>query len=96
MNSSSPKSRLLAIENEVLPSLFGGVLSKDDRWLDHLMNNLIPELEKKALALAEECRKSGETDNSCDEEKIKELFRETKDKLRKEHITRERRARFPR
>ncbi|HIH43969.1 MAG TPA: hypothetical protein HA257_02445 [Candidatus Methanoperedenaceae archaeon] len=96
MNGSSPEDRLLTIENEVFPSLFGGLLSKDDRWLDHLLNNLLPDLEKKALALAEECRESGESDDSCSEEKIKELFRDTRDKLGKEHLTRERRARFPR
>ena len=97
MGTVSAKKRLEIIERDVLPSMFVGVLSKDDKWIEHTLNDTLPMLEQRAIRLAEECRKSGECaedDPLCDESRIRAMFRETRSKLEKEHITRESQTRF--
>ncbi|MCX9015265.1 MAG: hypothetical protein OIN89_10860 [Candidatus Methanoperedens sp.] len=97
MEMVSAKKRLEAIEKQILPSLFVGILSKDHRWLEKTYTKTLPELEAKALRLAGQCRESGECaqdDPLCDETRIRELFKETRLKLEKEHVTRDARSRF--
>lgn len=97
MEKVSARKRLETIENHILPSLFIGVLPKDHRWLEKTYDKTLPELEAKALRLAGQCRESGEcaqNDPVCDETRIKELFRQTRLKLEKEHVTRDARSRF--
>jgi hypothetical protein len=97
MGTVSVKKRLESIERDVIPSMFVGVLSKDDLWMEHTLNDTLPMLEERAIRLAEECRKSGECaedDRLCDESRIRALFKETRSKLEKEHITRESHTRF--
>ncbi|VVB87875.1 Uncharacterised protein [uncultured archaeon] len=93
----SAKKRLESIERDVLPSMFVGVINKDDAWFEHTLNESLPALETRALRLAEEARKSGECGEKealCDEERIRSLFRETRSKLENEHLIREARTRF--
>ncbi len=97
METVSTRKRLESIERDVIPSMFVGVLSKDDSWLEHTLNNTLPNLEKRALRLARECKESGECaedDALCDEAHIKVLFAKTRSKLEKEHVVREARTRF--
>ncbi len=97
MGTVSARKRLESIEKDVLPSMFVGVLSKDDAWLTHTLNDTLPNLEERALRLAQECRESGECAEDemlCDEARIRDLFAETKSKLEKEHLAREARTRF--
>lgn len=97
MGTVSARKRLEIIERQVLPSMFVGVLSKDDKWLEHTLEDTLPMLEARALRLAQECRDNRECaddDPLCDEARIKELFAETRSKLEKEHLTRESRTRF--
>jgi hypothetical protein len=97
MKTVSARKRLEIIERQVLPSMFVGVLSKDDKWLEHTLKDTLPMLEARALHLAQECRESGECsddDPLCDEARIKDLFAETMSKLEKEHLARESRTRF--
>ena len=97
MNTVGPRKRLESIEREVLPSMFVGVLAKEDAWLKHTLEKTLPALESRALRLAEECKRNGECsegDALCDEARIKNVFEETRKKLEKEHITRESRTRF--
>lgn len=97
MVTVSARKRLESIENDVIPSMFVGVLSKDDKWIRNTLEFTLPRLEERALRLASECRKNGECtslDTICDESRIKALFRETKEKLEKEHIIRESKTRF--
>ncbi len=97
MVTVSARKRLESIEQDIIPSMFVGVLSKDDAWLDHTLKETLPMLEARALHLAEECRKSGEcrqNDTICDKEKISAMFKEAHDKLEKEHLTRASRTRF--
>ncbi len=97
MEKVSAKKRLESIEKDVIPSMFVGVLSKDDKWLEHTLNETLPQLEKRALKLAKECRESNEcakNDPLVDEKRIKALFEETRVKLGKEHTTREAHTRF--
>ncbi|VVB92143.1 Uncharacterised protein [uncultured archaeon] len=97
MITASARKRLEAIERDVIPSMFVGVLSKDDKWLKNTLENTLPSLEARALRLAQECRKNGECgedDKLCDETRIKTVFKETRSKLEKEHLTRESRTRF--
>lgn len=91
------KKRLKNIEEHVLPSFFIGVLSQDDAWMKKTIEKLLPELEAKALRLAEQCKIEGDCepdDTLCDENRIKTLFRETHEKLKKEHIERKLKKRF--
>ncbi|MCZ7372554.1 MAG: hypothetical protein O8C60_02665 [Candidatus Methanoperedens sp.] len=91
------KKRLKNIEDHVLPSFFIGVLSQDDAWMKKTTERMLPELEAKALQLAEQCKKEGKCapdDTLCDEKRIKTLFRETREKLKKEHIERKSKKRF--
>ncbi|MCX9084043.1 MAG: hypothetical protein OIN87_04490 [Candidatus Methanoperedens sp.] len=91
------KKRLKNIEEHVLPSFFIGVLSQDNAWMKKTIERLLPELEAKALLLAEQCRKEGDCvpdDPLCDENRIKTLFRETLEKLKKEHLERVSKKRF--
>ena len=97
MGTVSAKKRLEIIERDVLPSMFVGVLSKDDKWIEHTLNDTLPMLEQRTLRLAQECRKSGECaedDPLVDETRIRAMFKETSSKLEKEHITRESHTRY--
>jgi len=58
MVSVSARKRLEIIERDVIPSMFVGVLSKDDEWLKHTLEETLPELEVRSLHLARECRKA--------------------------------------
>ncbi len=97
MVTVSARKRLESIENDVIPSMFVGVLSKDDIWLKNILENTLPRLEERALRLASECRRNGECasgDATCDESRIRSFFRETKEQLEKEHLVRESKTRF--
>lgn len=97
MGTVSARKRLEAIERDVLSSMFVGVLSKDDAWLEHTLNDTLPALEERALRLAGECRDNGECagdDPLCDETRIREMFAKTREKLEKEHLVRESQTRF--
>ncbi|VVB85332.1 Uncharacterised protein [uncultured archaeon] len=97
MVTVSARKRLESIERDVIPSMFVGVLSKDDAWLEHTLEETLPMLEARALHLASECKKGGEckgNDTLCDESRISALFKETRKKLEKEHLVRESHARF--
>jgi hypothetical protein len=97
MGTVSTRKRLESIERDVIPSMFVGVLSKDDEWLAHILNDTLPNLEERALRLAKECKESGECAESealCDEARIRAAFAEAKSKLGKEHVVREARTRF--
>lgn len=96
MGTISARKRLETIERDVLSSMFVGVLSKDDAWLEHTLNDTLPALEARALRLAGECRESRECagdDPLCDEARIKAMFAKTREKLQKEHLVRESRTR---
>ena len=97
MEVVSAKKRLECIEEQILPSMFMGILSKDSKWLKKTFDKTLPELETKALRLAQKCRETGECaedDPLCDENRIRELFRQTRLELEKEHVTRAARSRF--
>jgi hypothetical protein len=97
MATVSARKRLESIEKDVIPSMFVGVLSKDDEWLKNTVENTLPKLEERALRLASECKKNGECasgDPTCDESRIRSFFEETKEKLEKEHLVRESKSRF--
>ncbi len=97
MVTVSAKKRLESIEHDIIPSMFVGVLSKDDKWLKKTLEDTLPTLEKRTLNLAREAVKSGECsidDPLCSEERIRALFEETRAKLEKEHVTRESRTRW--
>ena len=97
MVSVSARKRLEIIERDVIPSMFVGVLSKDDEWLKHTLEESLPELEARALHLAQECKKAGEckeNDTVCSEEKIKAMFKEAHYKLEKENLVRKSRSRY--
>jgi hypothetical protein len=72
------------IEKDVIPSMFVGVLPKDDKWLEHTLKETLPLLEERSLRLAQDCRKSGEcakNDPLIDENMIRNLFKDTEFKL---------------
>jgi len=97
MGTVSAKKRLEIIEKDVIPSMFVGVLSKDEKWLEHTLKVTLPQLEERAYRLARECRENGECkddDPLVDETRIRALFEEARSKLEKEHITREAHTRF--
>ncbi len=97
MGTVSARKRLESIEKDVIPAMFVGVLSKDDEWLAHTLNDTLPNLEERALRLARECKESGECAEGealCNEVRIRAVFAETKSKLEKEHVVREARTRF--
>ena len=97
MGTVSTKKRLETIERDVLSSMFVGVLSKDEAWLEHTLNETLPALEERALRLAGECRENRECtgdDPLCDETRIRDLFAKTREKLQEEHLARESRTRF--
>ncbi len=97
MITVSARKRLEAVELQVLPSMFVGVLSKDDEWLKHTLEETLPMLEARALRLAQDCIKNGECGENeplCNEARIKAVFKEARSKLEKEHLTRKSRARF--
>ncbi len=97
MVTVSARKRLESIEHDVIPSMFVGVLSKDDKWLENTLENTLPTLEQRALRLAKEAIKSGECsidDPLCSEVRIRALFKDARARLEKEHITRESRARW--
>lgn len=97
MGTVSARKRLEIIENDVIPSMFVGVLSKDDKWLEYTLNVKLPRLEEKAYNLARECKKSGEckeNDPLINESRLKALFDETREKLKKENVTRKAHSRF--
>jgi len=97
MGTVSAKKRLEIIERDVIPSMFVGVLSKDDMWLEHTLNEKLPQLEERAYRLARECKKTGECaqdDPLVDESRIKALFEETHLKLEKENLTRKAHSRY--
>ncbi len=97
MGTISARKRLESIERDVIPSMFVGVLSKDDKWLEHTLNDTLPNLEERALRLARECKESGdcaESEALCDEARIRALFAQTRSKLEKEHVVREAHTRF--
>ncbi len=97
MGTISARKRLETIERDVLSSMFVGVLSKDEAWLEHTLKETLPALEVRALRLAEECRENRECaadDPLCDEARIRDLFAKTSEKLQQEHVARESRTRF--
>lgn len=97
MVTVSARKRLDSIERDVIPSMFVGVLSKDDEWLKHTLEETLPMLEARALHLAQECRKAGECkedDALCNEERISAMFKETRNKLEKENLIRKSRSRY--
>ncbi|MDO8728086.1 MAG: hypothetical protein Q7J35_18695 [Candidatus Methanoperedens sp.] len=97
MVTISARKRLESIEHDVIPAMFVGVLSKDDTWLKHTLDETLPMLEARALRLAEECKKDGECKQDealCDKARISDMFKETRKKLEKENIARKSRSRF--
>ena len=87
----SARKRLESIESDVLPSMFAGIIIKDENWLTKTLEKTLPNLEKKALELALECKAEGECSENellCDETRIRELFKETRSKLEKEFMVR--------
>jgi hypothetical protein len=97
MVTVSARKRLESIERDVIPSMFVGVLSKDDAWIKKTIEKTLPMLEERAHRLAQDCKKEGECtpeDPLCDETRIKDLFKKTREKLNKEHLVRETRTRF--
>lgn len=97
MGTVSARKRLEAIERDILSSMFVGVLSKDDAWLEHTLKDTLPALEERALRLAQECkdnRECAEDDPVCDEVRIKSMFAKTREKLEQEHLVRESHTRF--
>jgi hypothetical protein len=97
MVTVSARKRLESIENDVIPAMFVGVLSKDDAWLKHTLVETLPMLEERSLRLAEECRKNGECkgdDTMCDKLRISLMFKETHEKLEKENLARKSRSRY--
>ena len=97
MVTVNARKRLESIEKDVLPSMFVGVLSKDDTWIKNALENSLPMLEQRALRLSDECKKKGECregDPLCDETRIKDMFKNTSEKLYKEHLVREGKTRF--
>ena len=89
----SARKRLESIESDVLPSLFAGIIIKDENWLKKTFEKTLPNLEKKAIKLALECKEEGECSEDellCDETRIRELFKETRSKLEKEFLVRTR------
>ncbi|HMB44529.1 MAG TPA: hypothetical protein VKL21_01775 [Candidatus Methanoperedens sp.] len=97
MGTVSSKKRLEIIERDVIPSMFVGVLAKDDKWLEHTLKETLPLLEERALRLARECKESGECaqdDPLVNETRIKALFEDARSKLGKEHLTREAHSRY--
>ncbi len=97
MISVSARKRLESIERDVIPSMFVGVLSKEDEWFKHTLEEKLPALLERALRLARECKESGECaidDPLCDETRIRAAFKEAQSKLEKEHLARESRSRF--
>lgn len=97
MGTVSSKKRLEIIERDVIPSMFVGVLSKDDKWLEHTLKKTLPLLEERALRLAQECKKSGECaqdDPLINETRIRALFEDARSKLGKENITRKAHSRY--
>jgi len=97
MVTVSARKRLESIENDVIPAMFVGVLSKDDTWLKHTLEETLPMLEARALRLAKECKKDGECqgdDTLCDEARISMMFKETRKKLEKENLARKAHSRY--
>ncbi len=97
MVTISAKKRLNSIERDIIPSMFVGVLSKDDDWIRKTIENTLPSLENRALHLAQECKKNGECnkdDKMCDEDYISALFKDAREKLEKEHLVRKAHSRF--
>jgi hypothetical protein len=97
MVTVSAKKRLESIEHDIIPSMFVGVLSKDDKWLKKTLENTLPALEQRSLHLAVEAIESKECsvdDPLCSEVRIRALFKETRARLEKEHVTRESRTRW--
>ncbi len=97
MVTVSARKRLNSIEQDIIPSMFVGVLSKDSTWLRNTVENTLPALEKRALRLAQECKKNGECskdDKICDEAYIAALFKDAREKLEKEHQVRKAHSRF--
>jgi hypothetical protein len=93
MTMMSARKRLESIESNVLPSMFAGRIIKDEIWLKKTFEKTLPDLEKKAIELALECKAEGECSENeqlCDETRIRELFKETRSKLEKEFLTRTR------
>ncbi|HIH87570.1 MAG TPA: hypothetical protein HA304_06675 [Methanosarcinales archaeon] len=87
----SARKRLESIESDVLPSMFAGIIIKDEKWLNKTLEKTLPNLEKKALELALECKAEGECSENellCDETRIRELFKETRSKLENEFMVR--------
>ncbi|MCE8425918.1 MAG: hypothetical protein J5U17_09095 [Candidatus Methanoperedens sp.] len=97
MVTTNARKRIESIERDIIPSMFVGILSKDELWLKHTLEKTLPALQARALHLADECKKNGEckeNDVMCDEDRIRALFEETRSKLMREHLTRERHSRF--
>ena len=87
----SARKRLESIESNILPSMFTGRIIKDENWLNKTLEETLPNLEKKAIELALECKAEGECSENeqlCDETRIRELFKETRSKLEKEFLIR--------
>jgi hypothetical protein len=77
--------------------MFVRVLAKDDKWLEHTLKETLPLLEERALRLSQDCRISGEcaqTDPLVDENRIRNMFKDVRLKLEKEHLTRELKSRY--
>ncbi|GFO97477.1 uncharacterized protein ig2599ANME_1681 [groundwater metagenome] len=97
MVTVNARKRLESIERDVIPAMFVGVLSKDDAWLKHTLEETLPRLEARALHLAQECKKAGECkedDALCNEARISAMFKETRNKLEKENLVRKSRSRY--
>jgi hypothetical protein len=97
MVTISARKRIESIEKVVIPAMFVGMLSKDDAWLKHTLEETLPMLEARALRLAEECKKNGECqwdDTICDKVRISKMFKDTRKKLEKENVVRKSRSRY--
>jgi len=92
MAISTARKRLESIERNVLPSMFMGLIIKNDKWFKKTLEETLPALEIKAIRLASECKEKGECNEDeplCDETRIRNLFKETRSKFEKEHLTRQ-------
>jgi|GEM_PF-6322308 len=52
---------LESLERDVIPAMLVGVISKNEEWLAHTLNDTLPNLEERAFGWRESAGRAGNT-----------------------------------
>lgn len=80
-----PCKRLSTIKEQLLKDIIGEADPSEEEEFGRMIEQVLPDLEIKALELAARCREHGGSEELCDEAGIRKLFEDAYRELEKKY-----------